>query len=161
MISFDDTEEMNNHTPLIRNIKHGVDITFKNNKYTTLITCEFTVGRNNKKGNIFNRHKKIFETMKLENNSTKTITTAGKVFEHPKDIPSRQECGRHFSFTNSIQKQRKVFVCCKIESELRVGKFKYGDKSMMHILIENNIFVRFNKYNTHQEDSNGRLKYIN
>ena len=88
-------------------------------------------------------------------------TTADKVFEHPKDIPSGQEYVRHFPFMNSIQKERKVFVCCKIESELRVGKFKYGDKSMMHILIENNTFVRFNKYNTHQEDSIRWLKYIN
>ena len=83
MISFDDTEEMNNHTPLMRNIKHGVGITFKNNKYTTPISCEFTIGRDNKKGNIFDRHKKILEAMKLVNISTKTITTAGKVFEHP------------------------------------------------------------------------------
>ena len=62
---------------------------------------------------------------------------------------------------NSIQKKCKVFVYCKIESKLRVGKFKYGDNSMMYILIENNTFVRFNKYNTRQEDSIGWLKYIN
>ena len=54
-----------------------------------------------------------------------------------------------------------MFVCCKIESELRVEKFKYGDKSIMHILIKNNKFVRFNKYNTHQEDSIRWFKYIN
>ena len=35
IISFDKTEEMNNQTPLMRKIKHGVDITFKNKKYTT------------------------------------------------------------------------------------------------------------------------------
>lgn len=71
----------------MRIIKHGADITFKNNKYTTPITFEFTVSRDNKKVNIFDRHKNIFEAMKLVDNSTKMITTAGKVFEYPKEIP--------------------------------------------------------------------------
>ena len=53
------------------------------------------------------------------------ITTAGKVFEHFKETPSGQEYITHFPFMNSIQKQRKVFVCFKIESELKIGKFKY------------------------------------
>ena len=54
-----------------------------------------------------------------------------------------------------------MFVCCKIESDLRVEKFKYGDKSIIHTLIESKKFVRFNKYNTHQEDSIRWFKYIN
>ena len=48
-----------------------------------------------------------------------------------------------------------------MESELRVGTFKYGEKSIMYILIENNTFIRFNKYNTHQEDSIRWFKCIN
>ena len=89
------------------------------------------VGRDNKQVNIFDRQKKIFEEMKLVDNSTKMITTVGKLFEYPKEISSGQEYVTYFPFTNNIQKQRKVFVYCKIESELRVGKFKYGDKKII------------------------------
>ena len=42
---------------------YGANITFKNNKYTTSITFEFTVSRDNKQFNIFDRHKKIFEAI--------------------------------------------------------------------------------------------------
>ena len=99
--------------------------------------------------------------MKLVDNSTKMITTIGKVFEHPQGIPSGQGYVTHFPFMNSIQKQRKVFVCCNVELELRVGKFKYGEKIIMHTLIENNTFLRFNKYKTRQEDSIRWFEYIN
>ena len=66
--------------------------------------------------------------MQLVDNSTKIITTTGKVFEHPKEIPTGQEYVIHFLFMKSNQKQRKVFVCCKVESELRVGQFNFGEK---------------------------------
>jgi len=71
----------------MKKIEHGVDITSKNNKYTTPISFEFTVSRN-KQVNIFDRHQKIFEATKLVDNSTKMITTTGKVFEHPIEISS-------------------------------------------------------------------------
>ena len=152
---------MNNKIPLMRKIKHGVDIIFKDNKYTTPIAFEFTVGRDNKQVNIFDHHKKIFVVIKLVDTSTKMIITTGKAFEHPKEIPSGKVYVTHFPFMSSIQKQRKGFICYKIESELRLGKFKYGDKGIMHISIGTTTFVRFNKYNTYQEDSIGWFKYIN
>ena len=102
MILFDDTEEIKNKN-LTRKLKHGVDITFKDNKYTAPITFQFTVRRNNKQANIFDRHKKIFEAMKLLDKSTNTITTAGKVFEQPKEIPLDQEYVTHLPFMNSIK----------------------------------------------------------
>ena len=66
----------------MREIEYGEYFTFKNNKYTIPITFEFTADHDNKQANIYDRHKKIFEVMKLVENSTKMITTAGKVFEH-------------------------------------------------------------------------------
>ena len=76
IITFDDINMIN---LILRKIKHGAEVTSKINKYTTLITFEFTVSRDNKQLNIFDRHKKIFEAMKLVDNSTKIITTADKV----------------------------------------------------------------------------------
>ena len=99
--------------------------------------------------------------MKPVDNSTKIITTAGKAFKHPKETPSGQKYVTHFPFMNRIQKQRNIFVCCNLESELRVGKFKYGETIIMHTLIENNTFLRFNKYKTRQEDSIRWFEYIN
>lgn len=54
------------------------------------------VSRDNKQVNIFDHNKKIFEATKLVDNSTKMITTAGKVFEHPKNIPPGQKFVTHF-----------------------------------------------------------------
>ena len=115
MITFDDVEMIN---PILRTIEHGVEFTIKNNKYIILITFEFTVSRDNKHVNIYDRYKKIFEAMELVDNSTKIITTADKVLEHPKKTPSGQEYGTHLPFLNSIQKQHNVFVYYKVELEL-------------------------------------------
>ena len=38
MISFEDTEAMPKENQMLKKIKHGVDITFKNKKFTSLIT---------------------------------------------------------------------------------------------------------------------------
>ena len=103
MITVDDTGDKNNQISLMRKIEHGTDIMFKNNKYTTPITFEFTVSRDNRQVNIFDRHKKVFEATKLVNNTIKMITTAGKVFGHPKEIPSGQKYVTHFPFINCIQ----------------------------------------------------------
>ena len=103
MITFDDTEDKDNQTSFMRKIKHGVDITFKNNKCITPIIFEFTVSCDNKQVNIFDHHKKIFEAMKLVDNSTKMITIADKVLEHPKETLSGQEYVTNFPFINSIK----------------------------------------------------------
>ena len=160
MLLFED-KIMSNEKKFLKKIEHGLDITFNNNKYTTPITFEFTDGRDNIQDNIFNRHKKIFATIKLVDNSTKMITTAGKVFEHPQQIPSVQDYVTHSPFTDSIQKQRKVFINCKLESKIRVSNFKYEDKITMHTLIKNNTFLKFNKLNTRKKNCIRWFKYIN
>ena len=38
MISFEDTEAMPKENQMLKKIKHGVDITFKNKKFTSPIT---------------------------------------------------------------------------------------------------------------------------
>ena len=40
-------------------------------------------------------------------------------------------------------------------------KLKFGDKSVMSSLLENNTYTRYEKFNTHREDSIGWLKYVN
>ena len=42
-----------------------------------------------------------------------------------------------------------------------MSKFKFGEKSVMSVLLENNTFMRYKKSNTHKEDSIGWLKYVN
>ena len=137
----------------MRKNEHGADIALKNNKCTTSPTFEFTVNLDNEQVNIFDHDMKIFESMKPVDNSTKMITIAGKVFEHPKEMLSVQEYITHFPLMNSLQKQCKVFVCYKVEPALRVRRFQFGEtKIIMHTLIANNTFIRFNKYTTDQKD---------
>ena len=80
---------MNIKDNFIKYIEHKSEIVFKNYKYFNPVIFEFAVNRYSNKINVFERHKKIFEAMKLVDNSTIIITTSGKRFEHQKTIPSR------------------------------------------------------------------------
>ena len=42
-----------------------------------------------------------------------------------------------------------------------MNKFKFGEKSVMFVLFENNTYMRYEKFNTHKEDSIGWLQYVN
>ena len=99
--------------------------------------------------------------MKFVNNTTLRITSSGKRFEHPKEFPSEQDYVKIFTLENQLQKQRKIFVCCQIESSIRMGEFKYGDESVMHYLIELHTFMKKKKFSTHQEDNIELFKFIN
>ena len=121
----------------------------KNNKYSTPVTFEFAVSRCSNKINVFERNTNIFRVMKFVNNTTLRITSSGKRFEHPKEFPSEQDYVKIFTLENQLQKQRKIFVCCQIESSIRMGEFKYGDEIVMHYLIELHTFMKKNKFSTH------------
>ena len=41
------------------------------------------------------------------------------------------------------------------------SKFKFEEKSVMSELLENNTYMKYEKFNTHKEDSIGWLKYVN
>ena len=84
MITFDDVETIN---PILRTIEHGVEFTFENNKYIIPITFEFTVSRDNKHVNIYDRYKKIFEAMELVLNSTKSLQRQVKISSTLKRLP--------------------------------------------------------------------------
>ena len=40
-------------------------------------------------------------------------------------------------------------------------KLKFGEKSVIPVLLENNTYMKYEKFNTHKEDSIGWLKYVN
>ena len=42
-----------------------------------------------------------------------------------------------------------------------MSKFKFGEKSVMSSLLDNNTYMRYDKFNTHREDSIDWLKYVN
>ena len=42
-----------------------------------------------------------------------------------------------------------------------MSKFKFGEQSVISALLENNTYMKYEKYNTHKEDSIGWLKYVN
>ena len=80
---------MNIKDNFLKNIEHKSKIVFKNHKHFNPVIFEFAVNRYSNKINEFECHKKVFEAMKLVDNSTIIITTLGKRFEHQKTIPSR------------------------------------------------------------------------
>ena len=99
--------------------------------------------------------------MKVVDNTTMMITNSRKRLEHPNDFPSGQDYVKSFPSGNRLQKQSKIFVCCQVELSIQINEFKYGEKSIMHNLIELNTFTKHNKFDTHQKDSIGWFKYIN
>ena len=42
-----------------------------------------------------------------------------------------------------------------------MSKFKFGEKSVILVLLEKNTYMRYEKFNTHKEDSIGLLNYFN
>ena len=42
-----------------------------------------------------------------------------------------------------------------------MSKFKYGEESVMPTLLDNNTYMKYDKFNTHREDIIGWLKYVN
>ena len=42
-----------------------------------------------------------------------------------------------------------------------MNKFKFGEKSVMYVLLKSKTHMKYEKLNTHKEDSIGRLKYVN
>ena len=73
---------------------------------------------------VFERHDKIFEAMKLVDNTTVMITTLGTRFEHPNVFASGQDSVKKFPTETQFQKQHKIFVCCQVESLIRMSEFK-------------------------------------
>ena len=42
-----------------------------------------------------------------------------------------------------------------------MSKFKFGEQSVMSALLENNTYMKYEKFNTHKDDSIGWLRYVN
>ena len=42
-----------------------------------------------------------------------------------------------------------------------MSKFKFGEQSVMPALLENNTYMKYEKFNTHKKDSINWLRYVN
>ena len=58
----------------MRKIEYGVEILFKNDRYTTPVTFEFYLAKKTNHINVFESHKKVFAAMKMTDNTTNIIT---------------------------------------------------------------------------------------
>ena len=155
------SNDNNNADTIKRTIEHGAEIVFKNDRYITPVTFEFYPAKKTNQINVFESHKKVFAAMKMMDNTTKIITKKGKAFDHPDSFPEGQAYLEQFPSINEVQRQRKIFVRCQVESSIMMSKFKFGEQSVMSALLENNTYMKYEKFNTHKEDSIGWLKYIN
>ena len=149
-VSYNDAEKMTNND-YDKRIEYGSEIVFSNNRYTTLVSFEFAPEKNSQYLNVFASHKKVFIAMKIADAFTKIISNDGTVFDSPSDFPEGQEYVKHFPTINRIQLRRKVFVSCKIESSLRLSRFKFGERTIMAALIKYNTFINYDKYKTHKK----------
>ena len=41
-----------------------------------------------------------------------------------------------------------------------MNKFKFGEKSVMYVPLESKTYMKYEKFNTHKEDSIGWLRYV-
>ena len=99
--------------------------------------------------------------MKMMDNTTMIITQERKVFEHTNSFPEGQEYFEYSPSHNELQSQWKVFLHCQVKSFIMMRKFKYGEESVMPTLLDNNTYMKYDKFNTHREDIIGWLKYGN
>ena len=84
---------MYNTDILDRMIKHETEIKFVKDRYTTPMIVEFSsqLKSGNNTINIAFIHCKIYAAMKILDQSLKIIIQAVKIYEHPKDFPTRNE----------------------------------------------------------------------
>ena len=94
-------------------------------------------------------------------NTTTIITKERKLFEHINSFPEGQEYFEYSPSHNELQRQWKVFLRCQVKSSIMMNKFKYEDESVMPTLLNNNTYMKYDKFNTHREDIICWLKYVN
>ena len=160
-VNIHSSENNKNESAIIRTIEYGGEIVFKNNRYTTPVIFEFSPIRKTKQINVLESYKNVFSAIQMTDRTTKIITKKGKAFKNSDSFPEGQEYLDKFPAINGVQRQRKVCVRCQVESSIMMIKFKFGNKSVMSSLLKNNTYTRYEKFNTHREDSISWLKYVN
>lgn len=147
--------------PSAKRVEHGATIVLKNNKDITPVTFELSPNKSSNLTNVYNNHKKIFTNVKVMDTTTRLIINDGKVFNHSNEFSTCPDYVNNCLVHNQVQQQRKVFMCCKIDSSIRMSHFKYGQNSKMSPLIVNNTYIKYSKISTHRTIGIGWLKYIN
>ena len=86
----------------MRNVKYGLEIVFKIDRYTTPITFEFAPERKTYQINVFESHNKVFTAMKMMHNTTKIIANKEKFFEYLDSFSEEQLYLEHLPSHNEV-----------------------------------------------------------
>ena len=131
-----------------RLLNHAVNITYERDRYTTQITLEFRQKSDQTSITPFKLHRELFVDMLMIDPTTKMINNDGKVYTHPKELPTGTEYTN--TFTEAIVNNKKfntvkTYVCCKIETALHYKKFIYnnnGAKTILPFLRQNDMWLK-------------------
>ena len=95
------------------------------------------------------------------------ITNNGDIFVYLKEIPLRKDHASAFTEA-TIHNQKytsiKACICCNIEASIPYKQFLYSDnsdKTILHLLRNNNMWLKWNKFSTHRESSIGFINIFN
>ena len=76
----------------------------------------------------------------MMDNTTKIIRKKGQAFDHLNSFVEEQAYLEQFPAINVVQRQKKVFVRCQVESFIMMRNFEFGKKSVMSALLKNNTY---------------------
>ena len=145
-----------------RRIAHTETIKVVNNHYSTPVALKFAAVTMKKTVNIAQKHVIIFATIKILN-LTATIKSLKEVVCHyPKTFPCSQAYQDAFQvivYKNTHPKPH-IYVKHVIEFTIQVNHVKFGQRSIMSTLQQQQAFLKFDKYSTHREAYIGWFKNL-
>ena len=148
-------------------INNCINITFNRKRHTTPSTIEFCQKRDQDSIIPAKLHRDLFAEMLLTDPTTKMINTDWNVFTHSTKLP----IGKEYDLSSTTATENntkfntvKVYICFKIESTTQHKRYLYnndGGKTILPLLKNNNLWMKWNTFSTHREFFIGFIKFIN
>ena len=91
-----------------RQIKHGSEIVFSINKYTTPVTFAFNPEKKSTTLNVFESHKRVFITIKIVDDTKEPLINEGNVFNSLSKFPDELYYVNRLPAANKITKLTQI-----------------------------------------------------
>ena len=134
---------------IMRDVQYEAEIVFKNDKYIIPVTFELSPERKTNQIIVFESHRKVFTATKMIDNINMILTEKKSFLSTLSPLPRDENTCSIYSPTIT----EDCSVCCQVESSIMISKLKNEEKFVMSNLLNNTTYIKYDKFNTHREDS--------
>ena len=143
-------------------VAHAETIKVVNNRYFTPVTLKFAAITKEKTVNVAQKHVIVFVAIKILDPNATINSKKGVGYHHPKDFPyshANQDAFNVISNKNTHQKPY-IYVQHTIKSILTINSMMLDQRNLINTLLQQQVFLQFDKYSIHHEAYIGWFKYI-